>query len=1107
MLKSCPNPVDVQDILFKLHCRLRVFDNKDINTFSHAHSLISCASRFGLFFVGSNTNNLQAIQLKCVENYTAKDKDVANYPRRNVALPSPAKHVSVNCDSTILAVVVEKDTCPTVIFYDVLSFYKQTPVIIREVRLSVNPGVRVSEVNWNPALPLIFTACKSDGTLGVYELKDNSIDINELPSAAETTSFCWSPKGKQIAVGSKNGKITQYKPDLKAVKVINEPQLGGPHSLISLQWVSNYQFIGVYQSAEPEGQAKVVVVDSSKTGETNYTNYEDVCYSGTGRLPQFYMLFQQHWNLLMVASSNSTEVGVLGSTADTWTQWIISDSARAELPLSSDKQETLPVGLALDISPTKPLPWGEGTIPPCPYLLILSHQGVLCFFDIVNLKPGVPGICCPPDNVQDTSGLAQFVVEEVKESTQEKGTPTIQPQSTLTFGAPQTVAFSTAPQANSNEVKPSQTFTIPPAQPQSSTPFSMFGSATSKPITTEPKLSFTNPGNSLSNPKTSENPPLFGGQTTLAATTSPKSSAPSFKIGETVITPATIAQIPTTSDKYASIFGALNTPTSIPLASQSKPITVPGVPNSAPSAMPLSLQKPLTSTPQIPKAELKIPGKPTIPPARQVSDPKAVVDEKLKGETDALLAKMVKDECVALESELKALLHQGRRVRIDVGNNDEKLEMLNQMEALQEFIKEIVDISLGENAEVHNLKQNLILSWAWYEEALSRYNVSKNETMNLLLKAQPLDSATEKRQSDIQKLVYYLESQLSQVHKALDEQWEKFQDYAKKTHRVQMPTMEAIFQSMVRQNAVLQKQSYILKDISGRIKHKKLSASEPSLFLTLDDGTKKLENDLKRLQIDPDDPHRKLYEKPMNKRKHFTSDKRNKLRDLLKTHEVVHVTAAKPQLNSTLPFSPASRSKQIYSLLGAQMSPVQKVAVARNLDFSQSTPVRESKPEIKPTSAPPNTPAQTESQKTFTFKNLEKSLPNTVVTNSNPLFSTPKSVLNHFLQSGTQPNLPFGAPSAFVPTAQSAKLLSFTQIPEKSNVASSISSPSFSFAPTATGTIPKTTTMNVTASVPLSKTSSSTQFSFGNSITITPISKKSETLPITTTPMLNQALK
>lgn len=82
--------------------------------------------------------------------------------------------------------------------------------------------------------------------------------------------------------------------------------------------------------------------------------------------------------------------------------------------------------------------------------------------------------------------------------------------------------------------------------------------------------------------------------------------------------------------------------------------------------------------------------------------------------------------------------------------------------------------------------------------------------MKLLIKSQPLDSATEKRYYDIKQLIYYIESQLLQVSKSLDEQWDKFQDYVKKTYKVQMPTMETIYQTMVRQNAILQKQVRII---------------------------------------------------------------------------------------------------------------------------------------------------------------------------------------------------------------------------------------------------------------------------------------------------------
>lgn len=108
--------------------------------------------------------------------------------------------------------------------------------------------------------------------------------------------MCWSPKGKQLAVGSLDGKITQYKPDLKPVKSIKAPQLDGGYTVLALQWVSSYQFIGVYGSTDPECRANLIVVDAPKTGETKYTNYEDICYSyGSARPVQFYMALQQTW--------------------------------------------------------------------------------------------------------------------------------------------------------------------------------------------------------------------------------------------------------------------------------------------------------------------------------------------------------------------------------------------------------------------------------------------------------------------------------------------------------------------------------------------------------------------------------------------------------------------------------------------------------------------------------------------------------------------------------------------------------------------------------------------------------------------------------------------
>lgn len=54
-------------------------------------------------------------------------------------------------------------------------------------------------------------------------------------------------------------------------------------------------------------------------------------------------------------------------------------------------------------------------IPPMPVLHILSHQGVLCLFYAVNLRPGASCICSPPEKLLDESGLALFTTVTMRD--------------------------------------------------------------------------------------------------------------------------------------------------------------------------------------------------------------------------------------------------------------------------------------------------------------------------------------------------------------------------------------------------------------------------------------------------------------------------------------------------------------------------------------------------------------------------------------------------------------------------------------------------------------------------------------------------------------------
>lgn len=151
-------------------------------------------------------------------------------------------------------------------------------------------------------------------------------------------------------------------------------------------------------------------------------------------------------------------------------------------------------------------------------------------------------------------------------------------------------------------------------------------------------------------------------------------------------------------------------------------------------------------------------------------------------------------------------------------------------------------------------------------------------------------------------------------------------------------------------------QAYLLKDLQARLKtHHR--ATSPTLLISLESANN-LEEKLKSLQLQPQDLFEIEYERVLNKQKHFSAQKIDKLRDTLTNRKVMHVSVVKPQ-PSILQLTP--QKIESASILNANVSPVPKAkqtAVPRSLDFMQSTPKPIAK-QFVPPAAPPSTPAET----------------------------------------------------------------------------------------------------------------------------------------------------
>ncbi|XP_073412040.1 nuclear pore complex protein Nup214 isoform X2 [Dendrobates tinctorius] len=401
-----PPERDTKDFLFRQLKKHRLFPSPQ-ELPKDRSSLLAVSNKYGFLFAGGPAG-LKIFRIDDVLVPVKPGQDhndiVLAPPGIEVTTKHPVHHVALSSDNFTLSICTSStDRGSYVSFYDVRTLVgesRQPKEAFTCQPLSREPDSFVTDLKWNPVMPNMVAVCLSDGSISVFQVTETVNLFANLPATLGVTCVCWSPKGKQLAVGKQNGTVVQYVPNLEQRKVIPCPSFyeSDPVKVLDILWVSTYVFAVVYAAADGslETSPQLVMVllpkKEDKRGE-RFLNFTETCYSSCSeRQHHFFMNYIDDWDILLGASAASIEVSVIARPPDQslWELWLLEDSGRAELPVSDNSDDTLPMGVVVSYTSQLSVFVNEEKIlPPTPILLLLSTDGVLSSFHMINMNPGV----------------------------------------------------------------------------------------------------------------------------------------------------------------------------------------------------------------------------------------------------------------------------------------------------------------------------------------------------------------------------------------------------------------------------------------------------------------------------------------------------------------------------------------------------------------------------------------------------------------------------------------------------------------------------------------------------------------------------------------------